>query len=262
MLGATGYLGSEFLILLARDFPGYPVVALVRDPTFEKRTRLNEIHPNVTVVEGTLNDADIIIEQVLKADIVINSASSDHWPSVKAILDGLEKSSASRPGKPPLYIHISGCGIISDNARGELNENIKVWSDIDLDLKEGRFRAGVQKTTLWLRIFLDYAKKIGYAGTWGPGRNIQNTIHVRDMADIVLFVFKAALEGKAAEGADGLYFACTDTTIAWGVWASKMGDQRTCQGARLQTDASRSGRALGSLYARSTNSNDAPLTPL
>ena len=57
---------------------------------------------------------------------------------------------------------------------------------------------------MWLRIFLDYAKKIGYAGTWGPGRNIQNTIHVRDMADIVLFVFKAALEGKAAEGADGL----------------------------------------------------------
>lgn len=63
---------------------------------------------------------------------------------------------------------------------------------------------GVQKTTLWLRIFLDYAKKIGYVGTWGPGRNIQNTIHVQDMAEIVLFVFRAALEGKAAEGAEGL----------------------------------------------------------
>lgn len=83
MLGATGYLGSEFLILLARDFPSYPVIALVRDVTPEKRTRLNEIHPNVSIVEGTLNDADIIVEQVLKADIVINSASSDHWPSVK-----------------------------------------------------------------------------------------------------------------------------------------------------------------------------------
>lgn len=70
-------------MLLARDFPDYPVIALVRDPTPEKRTRLNEIHPNVTVVEGTLNDADVIIEQVLKADIIINSASSDHWPSVK-----------------------------------------------------------------------------------------------------------------------------------------------------------------------------------
>ena len=62
---------------------------------------------------------------------------------------------------------------------------------------------GVQKTTLWLRIFLDYAKKVGYAGTWGAGGNIQNTIHVEDMADIMLFVYKAALEGKAAEGAEG-----------------------------------------------------------
>ena len=35
-----------------------------------------------------------------------------------------------------MYIHVSGCGIISDNARGELKENMKVWSDIGLDLKE------------------------------------------------------------------------------------------------------------------------------
>lgn len=61
----------------------------------------------------------------------------------------------------------------------------------------------VQRTTLWLRIFLDYAKKCGYAGTWGAGLNGQNTIHLKDMADAVLFVFKAALEGKADEGADG-----------------------------------------------------------
>lgn len=98
----------------------------------------------------------------------------------------------------------------------------------------------MQKTTLWLRVFLDYAKKVGYAGTWGPGQNVQNTIHVRDTADILLFIFKAALEGRAAEGADGLCrpshifarsvlkystdFAVTDTTLAYGEWARKMGD--------------------------------------
>ena len=53
-----------------------------------------------------------------------------------ATLDGLEKNAASRPGNPPLYIHISGCGIISDNIRGEKAENPKFWSDIGLDLKE------------------------------------------------------------------------------------------------------------------------------
>lgn len=61
----------------------------------------------------------------------------------------------------------------------------------------------VQKTTLWLRIFLDYAKKVSYAGTWGAGLNGQNTIHVQDMADVVLFVLRAALDGKADEGAKG-----------------------------------------------------------
>ena len=62
---------------------------------------------------------------------------------------------------------------------------------------------GVQKTTLWLRIFIDYAKRVGYAGTWGAGFNGQNTIHVRDMADVVLLIFKAAIEGHADEGANG-----------------------------------------------------------
>ena len=51
---------------------------------------------------------------------------------------------------------------------------------------------------------MDYAKRIGYAGTWGAGFNAQNTIHVRDMADAVLFIFKAAVEGRAEEGANGL----------------------------------------------------------
>ena len=165
LLGATGYLGSEFLILLARDLPQFAVRALVRDPTPERVNRLKEIHPNISVVEGTLEDDTIIQEQIQNVDIVVNSASSDHWPSIKctlrfiimkgaftfqtllltsrlwiATLAGLEKNSASRPGMPPLYIHISGCGIISDDARGEPVEDIKEWSDIELDLKACVFR--------------------------------------------------------------------------------------------------------------------------
>lgn len=53
-----------------------------------------------------------------------------------ATLAGLEKSSAARPGNPPLYIHISGCGILSDNARGEHVESVEEHSDIGLDLKK------------------------------------------------------------------------------------------------------------------------------
>ena len=80
-------------------------------------------------------------------------------------------------------------------------EYFAIWGCTYLNLSNDY--EGVQKTTLWLRIFLDYAKKVGYAGTWGPGKNIQNVIHVLDMADIMMLVFKAALEGKADEGAQG-----------------------------------------------------------
>lgn len=86
LLGATGYLGSEFLILLARDFPGLQLNVLVRNPTPEKVTQLQDIYPGITIVEGTLEDDAIIQEQVQKVDVVINTASSDHTPSVRCKL--------------------------------------------------------------------------------------------------------------------------------------------------------------------------------
>lgn len=47
------------------------------------------------------------------------------------------------------------------------------------------------------------AKDVGYAGTWGPGANSMNNIHIKDVASSLLVVLKAALEGKADEGAEG-----------------------------------------------------------
>lgn len=85
-LGATGYLSGEILLLLGRDFQDYAVKALVRNPTEERVKKLQALHPNLTVVEGDLNDAQVIIDNAATADIVINSASSDHWPSVKGML--------------------------------------------------------------------------------------------------------------------------------------------------------------------------------
>ena len=47
-------------------------------------------------------------------------------------------------------------------------------------------------------------KNVGYAGTWGPGANVMNNIHVKDCAAGLLLVLQAALEGKADEGAEGI----------------------------------------------------------
>ncbi|KIJ16255.1 hypothetical protein PAXINDRAFT_114072 [Paxillus involutus ATCC 200175] len=261
-LGAIGYLGSQFLLLLNSKLPELHVVALLRNPTPERQEQLRQVYSNISFVEGTLDDDVIIQEQVSKADIIINCASSDHLASVKSTLSGLETNSRNHPGKPPLYIHVSGCGIVSDNARGEPVESAKEWSDIGLDLKQCDqtnthldsdipiVEAGsrtenpvrtiiyfpaqiygvgegkcIQKTTLWLRIFLDMMKAVGFAGTWGPGANAMNNIHVKDCAMGLFLVLQAALEGKADEGPDGLYFAASmEPRITYYTWTKVMGD--------------------------------------
>ncbi|KAI6038522.1 hypothetical protein EDC04DRAFT_2603861 [Pisolithus marmoratus] len=259
-LGATGYLGSEFLLLLNRELPQLHIVALMRNVTPGREAQLRALYPNCSVVEGTLDDDVVIREQAAKADIVVNCASSDHKPSVISTLAGLGINSKNNPEKPPLYLHVSGCGIVSDNARGEPVESVKEWSDIGLDLKDCDQRnmhldcdipiveagsrkknpvrtiiyypgqiygigEGIQRTTLWLRIFLDMAKKLGFTGTWGPGANTMNNIHVRDCADGLLLVLKAALEGKADEGPEGLYFSASmEPMKTCYEWTKVMGD--------------------------------------
>ncbi|KAL4248928.1 NAD(P)-dependent Metabolic Enzyme [Abortiporus biennis] len=266
LFGATGYLGGEFLIHLSRSFPTHPVTALVRNLTPDRLSGLKRLHPEIQVVEGTLDDDSLIQEQVQKHDIIINCASSDHWPSVKSTLDGLEKSSAARPGNPPIYIHVSGCGIVSDNVRGEPVEVLREWSDIGLDLKscdptnthldsdipiveagtrkENPIRTlilypsqiygigeGVQRSTLWLRFFTTFAKQLGYVGTWGRGYNTMNNVHVKDVVSALGIILKAVLEGKADEGAEGLYFCGSmQRKIAYREWTEVMGNHLHSKG--------------------------------
>lgn len=83
LLGATGYLGSQFLVLLSSSSINYHVVGLVRAATQEKEAKLQSIYPNLSIVKGSLDDHNIIVEQAFKAKYVINCASSDHPGSIK-----------------------------------------------------------------------------------------------------------------------------------------------------------------------------------
>lgn len=84
LLGATGFLGSQFLVLLARDsdLPQFHIVALLRAPIEEKIAGLRAIYADLSGVEGTLEDDLVIQEQAAKAEYTINCASSDHVASV------------------------------------------------------------------------------------------------------------------------------------------------------------------------------------
>ncbi|KIY67803.1 NAD(P)-binding protein [Cylindrobasidium torrendii FP15055 ss-10] len=240
LLGASGFIGGHTLKRLGEDLPSYRVIALVRDINAnpEKKAKVAALHPNVELVDGDLNDATLIKSYASKYPITVNVASSDHPVSVKATLDGLEEHSGSGGGGPPIYIHISGMGVISDNARGERVENIKPLSDLDyhptkvprtnvhldsdIPITEAGERTvnrvrtaivypgwvygegvGAQRTTFGVRIYRALFPAAGHAGTWGPGENQMTSVHVVDVASAITTLLKAMLEGRADEGKDG-----------------------------------------------------------
>ncbi|KAF8665608.1 hypothetical protein AX16_000064 [Volvariella volvacea WC 439] len=251
LLGATGYLGSQFLIQLREQFPNVHVVALVRNATEERKATLAQLNPNLTLVEGSVEDEAIIREQTSKADITMNAATADHEKSRQATFAGLEDASKQRPGNPPIYIHVSGTAILSDNSKGEVGEISQIPKYVDTtfsvddvpqtnmfvqanreiiavgERKENPVKTlillpnwiygvgeGAQKISLPLRLYLNLAKAAGHAVTLGPGRNKLPPIHVKDVANTLVALVKGALDGTAGTGAQGLYFASGDFETA------------------------------------------------
>jgi hypothetical protein len=167
-LGATGYIGSQFLVSAKRDATLYAklrefnLVALVRDPENSKAKKLQEVWPGVVLVKGTLDDLSIIEEQARNSALTFNAADCDHESSIQgeilagsvhlesisltllqlcspAIVNGLQRRSADHPtGPKPLYIHVSGLAILSDNSRGEKlpADRIVVHSDTTFKLED------------------------------------------------------------------------------------------------------------------------------
>ncbi|KAF4615950.1 hypothetical protein D9613_011389 [Agrocybe pediades] len=248
-LGATGFLGSQFLVLLARSdlAPTTHIVALVRNVTPDKEKRLKEVYQDLSIIEGDLDSHDIVKEQASNARYVINCASSDNDACVRNILIGLEERQRRDPAHPPLYIHVSGLAIANDNARGEKVEEstIPVYTDIGFSLgqlppggphlncdtlisvagsrKDGPLRTiiaypgwiygvseGYRKTTAALRVFIGACKSLQQMGTWGPGHNSFSSIHVKDAANALLMIFKRAVAGNVDVGTGGHYFLASD----------------------------------------------------
>ncbi|TFK76181.1 NAD(P)-binding protein [Pluteus cervinus] len=254
LLGATGFAGSTFLISLGKNLPQYHVVALTRGSSaasLEARTKsLKAHHPNLSVVEGTLEDEAIIRRESAKVDIVVNCASSDHLVSIRGILDGLEDRQKNT-GSSPIFIHVSGYGLISDNSRGQPpGPSPKVYTDIgfspndcpeqnphrevDNFIIDAATRTqnsvrtlifypgwiygvgeaiGLQRTTLALRIYTEMAKQFGYVGTFAAGLNGMQNIHVKDCASALLIMLQAAIDGRADVGTEGIYFGSSEQPI-------------------------------------------------
>ncbi|KAF2813624.1 NAD(P)-binding protein, partial [Mytilinidion resinicola] len=130
LLGATGYLGGSILSSLLPNIitfpPNYTIAALVRSP---EKAKWPESH-NIRPILGSLDDAVLIEEEASKADILINTADSDHLPSARAAVAGLIQR-FQETQKKPLYLHTSGTGILISPTTVPGTAEPRIWSDAD-----------------------------------------------------------------------------------------------------------------------------------
>ncbi|KAL4927037.1 uncharacterized protein BDV17DRAFT_292930 [Aspergillus undulatus] len=126
LLGATGYVGGEVLHELHASHPDYEIVALVRNP--EKAKKVVAAYPRVRVVDGDLDNMDIIEDEAGKSDVVIHAASNKHIASVEAITRGLKGR------RDAYYIQVTGASVLSSpeidsSTYGEPSDS--VYNDLD-----------------------------------------------------------------------------------------------------------------------------------
>ncbi|THV97627.1 hypothetical protein D6D26_06638, partial [Aureobasidium pullulans] len=129
-LGATGYIGGDLLYLLNKTHPEYEITVLVRDQ--DKAAIIAAEYPRVKIALGDNNSADVIAEEVAKADLIYHAANSaDDVSSVQSISHALRKFSTD---KSIHYIHTSGTGLLTHDAGPSQPRHGKIYHDItDID---------------------------------------------------------------------------------------------------------------------------------
>lgn len=196
----------------------------------------NSTYPNIKVIHGDYDSADIISRAAEAADIVVHCGNSDHESSLNAIIAGLK-----RREQPGYLLHLSGTGIVSDWADetylGRLSE--KVWSDVDAaSLSEirnlpdsalhratekilhqtvreqserlniavmcppdiyGRGKGLVQTQSALIPMFVNESKRLGHVFYYGEGSNTRSWVHIDDLMRLYLRVVEVAARNEQEE---------------------------------------------------------------
>ncbi|KAL8924751.1 MAG: hypothetical protein Q9208_003840 [Pyrenodesmia sp. 3 TL-2023] len=98
LTGATGLVGGDVLYRLQQSsLSDSHISCLLRDP--EKAQKLSESYPNVEIIQGNLDDSDLLEREASKADVVLNLAASDHVGAASAIAKGIQ--GRQDPGNVP-----------------------------------------------------------------------------------------------------------------------------------------------------------------
>ncbi|KAJ6458585.1 hypothetical protein C8R47DRAFT_1245170 [Mycena vitilis] len=248
-IGGTGYIGGPILSrFIERNDPDLNIAALVRSP--EKAEKLRALNLRLKIVSGSQDDAELVERIATDADVVFSMADSDNLTAVEAILRGLKRRFDTNGVKPTL-IHLSGTGILADDAKGTLSEKIYIDTEVDalpatqphrnVDLAivnadtQGYIysyivipgipfgppsgvlaKERVQNPKNLIFTFIlsaSFARRS--AGYVGAGTNRMGVVDVNETADIVEILYNAAVAGRASHGKQGNYFL-TNGDVAWG----------------------------------------------
>ncbi|KAI0376908.1 NAD(P)-binding protein [Hypomontagnella monticulosa] len=228
--GAHPYLSSSIvpfpgnkILLIGPGFIGWPILDLLVDGNYEVTVFVRrESHGQqlarsgaARIAVGNLDDTDLIRRWALHHDIIIHTATSDHLPSVEAVLAAIQERADK--GYKTIFIHTSGTCILDDQAMGNFKSE-KVYRDDDVaeidslpinaphrnvDIPIVKFQrqlgekakiaimipscvCGFNKNhgrlSIQIPTLTRYALKHGYAGQIGAGLPVQSYIHVNDLA--------------------------------------------------------------------------------
>ncbi|WAS97721.1 NAD-dependent epimerase/dehydratase family protein [Nannocystis punicea] len=210
--GVSGYIGGSVARRLVQD--GFAVVGLVRDPAAAGRIEATGVRP----VIGGLGDAPLLERLASEADVVVNTADSDHRPAVEALIAGLR-------GTGKTLVHTSGSSIVADEGTGEYSE--RVFTDdtpntpipakaarvaIDRRVRDAASEgvrsavicptmiygrgSGSKRDSIQVPMLIGAARQRGAGVHIGPGRNIWSNVHIDDLVDLYALAIEKAEPGS------------------------------------------------------------------
>ncbi|KAH7928229.1 NAD(P)-binding protein [Leucogyrophana mollusca] len=242
VIGATGYIGGQVLAQLLKHPKAKEAQYTVLVRSAEKAPKFSQLGPNVKGVVGSTNDTQLLTQLASEADILISCADADDLGATKAFLAGLKKRH-EKTGSPPILIHTSGTGVLTDNAAGkhatdmiysdanaEQIESLKptqIHRNVDLEIVEAD-KQGYVKTYIILPSTIygiassplvdlglqnPYSIQVpglikasldrGQGGVVGEGKNLWPNVHIDDIASLYVVLFEAITNPAAAPAPAG-----------------------------------------------------------
>ncbi|TKX27088.1 hypothetical protein C1H76_0635 [Elsinoe australis] len=228
LIGATGYIGGDALhILNETKNSEFDISCLVRDS--KKADSVRSAYPRIRIVEGDLDDSQLIQEEASNADLVLNLGSTSHSSSAHAIVKGLASKGRSggtvqiagatvvsgkdiaegRYGEAPEAIYHDGkdsdkvIELIKANQKRAV-ENLVVSQDPSMvktalcvcPLIYGQGRGPVHQRSIQAPEIARCTLERKHGFVFGKGENVWSNIHVHDLSDQVFKLLKAAKQAR------------------------------------------------------------------